>query len=546
MSDSGARRVDPPEAGDGMGSSDSASGPHYPLPPPGRLSPAAERALEAAERRLDQGDLTAAGELLEEVLNQSWIVAGARPLCLYARYLLDRHRPFSARRTLEPLVAAGTADAHTRLLHAESLMDLGKLDVAAKRLERLAATAPEVASEARELHEVASQLAHGPPAEARERWAEEVSNTLGLPESKLFGVGSLEGADEHLGRAGQGVGSIEAWCYYLGEVFIRALGGRWRWRRDMRSSVVELPSPSGPVKLNPYIWVQWEQRPGSHRFRELLDTLQEIARPERGRAAALIVAAEDDPLSVALYHARTRARRGETPLALGVVGDCPFARFAVPLVVRRPEGTEAVLVWAEPGHRDDFFRFLDMMCLGPLARVAWSVVRPARVDAFSAQNLALYESGDRTVRAALLARRLCSANAGANARWFAYLANLLLDCRLDGAVGSLKELGELLTGELRRGSRRRWGRLYEDRYSILFMLTCYTGEVLRARYGGRWGADRLTGRPMGPTSGLELPGLRFNLGVRVLRAFFQGGQEGFGQAVAEYAQRAIQRAEGSS
>jgi hypothetical protein len=508
-----------------------------------------ERAeVQRARDLLAQGRAGEASRSVERVMNRAAGRAQPDVLHAYAHYLLARGRPFSAGRALRPLLRRRPVEPETRVLYAETLADAGDVQRSLELAETLANSGGEGAVAAAklfdELHRLGAHEEH-PDAEVVRRRLGELT---GREPAQLLEPGALPQLDERL-RDWSVMGSLahspaaDLWGYCLGEYLRRHLGATWSWRRRLEASTVRVPVGTGTVELLPTVWARWALEGSDHRLAHVVRALLLLQGARRERLESLLGAsleedpgalAERDPLSAALAEATRRQACGERVTGLGLAADCPFGRVRAPLVVEDTDGPKLVVQCSPSGEEGDFERYLDMLCLGPFGRNRWTVasVNPAH---------RAYERPDAGRRAALVARRLCSEDNAQNARWAVTVAGNLLETTLDGRLSSLSKVERLVTDELRQGGIERWGELFEERFAMLFLLTCYTGEVVRRHYGGEWGADRLTGEPTGPTAGLELGGVRFNLGAVLLRTFYGGPSRSMLPAVREYARRAGSR-----
>lgn len=514
-----------------------------------------EAVTDFAEVRdlLGKGDLKRAGPTIEQLMTGCAGIARLDVVLLYGEYLLRCGRPFSTSRVLRSLKNRFRNNFRFRLLHAKALADMGRMDLARAAARELSKSSGENRNQAKQLVTEIDGILTG--VSAHKQHATHLSafeSTLELVSDALFTPPALKKLDEHLsGMQDMDEELTEAvarqWGFYLGEYLNRRFGAQWRWSISPDLSRIQMPVRTGNLELFPDLWILWALSRPEHRLTDLVRVLLEIAGVEQAEiemevgSPSEFLAGEasdepSDPLSEALRYALTVTSRGIPVRGLGLHADCPWSRLRVPLLLETQHGPTAVLFVTDPKQKTQFERYLDMLCLSQYGQTRWSV-RNQRSH-ISHPSLQIYEAPDRAVRAALVARRMCTSNPSENARWATIIGEMLLKISLDGRPSTVVKVQDAIIEQIRPGGRARWGVLFENRYSILFMLTCYLGEILRNRYGGRWGADRLSGRKIGPTAGLELPDLRFNLGIQVLKTFHNGKEDPLLPSTIEYARRA--------
>ena len=514
----------------------------------GKMSTTHDKDLASIRELMATGELRAAGLRLDKMMNS---LAG-RPdrgvHLLYAEYLLARGRPFSAERALTPLLSTHSTGRGEQLA-AQSVAEQGDFE----RAKRLAAEAPKKSSgpiDLRLLTILDEQAAAAARVDAHSKIEAELRARPLFDGGDLFTADALERVDARLtelvraGRA-ESEGSTETWGYYLGELCRRHAGAVWQWRRRLSESTMTLPCG---VEFNPCIWIGWRFNHGEHHLRRFIGVLLMLEGVAFSEAASIVgrdaVSTPAGEYKIqwgrhALSEALELAVHGDVNvLALGLRVDCPFASVQIPIVVDGPAGPEAVLFWNTPEEEDAFRRYLDMLCLSEMARYRWRI--ETGPDA-PPPDIALYQRADGGVRAGLLARRLVKQDPTHNARWFSVIAEVLFEVVLDGTRSSLDVVDASIMEKIRFGGPNRWGKLFDERHPILFMATSYVGEVLRASSGGVWGADRISGEPIGPTSGLEIGDVRFNLGAKILKRFYDGVAESIMPSIEEYEQAAASK-----
>jgi hypothetical protein len=474
-------------------------------------------------------------------------------ILLYAQYLIHKGRFFAATTVMKPLLKKKSVDSRVALLYAQAAAHTDRYEDVYEMLDQVSGIGPKQLSN--EMSGLRDPENRQPLAE---RYTQQLASVIRVGTQEVFSEGSIALADQQLHRLIEEeqvgwAGDVEAWSYFIGEYCVRNLGASWSWRHGLVESVVHLPSGNGLIEICPYVWATWRLAGPHNHLRNLIRVLLELTRATAERIQAITGAEgpfspdayRPDPTrdicTEALHCSIGLAGAGHAIRGLGVLSDNPISRMMVPVTVEAKDGLRAVLIWNEPGDMDAFHRYLDLLCLGPFARCPWTIVDPAGAPAKSARA---YENSDPGVRASLVARRLCSEDPAANARWLVTIAEVLFETTLDGSPDSIADIDRIIDNHLSPGGQSRWGDLYSDRYAILFMLTCYCGEILRARYGGRWGSDRITGRPIGPTSGLELGNIRYNIGASILKRFHQDGRTALTPGAVEFAQRARSRGRG--
>ncbi|MCA9562439.1 MAG: hypothetical protein KC561_03075 [Myxococcales bacterium] len=509
--------------------------------------------LDAVRALMRGGDFANAQRRLDILLDKYSPNLPAELLLTRAELLLARGRSFSAEQSLAGVLRP---DVNPRIvaLHAQAVADVGD----AARAESLLTRARNLKFQASPMDD--QLLTDLSPERATKRQTDRLRQTLSELESLSFFYGidpfSPEArmrADEQLSAAARASqpyreGKAARWAIYLGEFCVRRLGAVWRWRRRVEDSLVYIPTPTGDLEVCPYVWASWRLASPQHRIGEFLSVLMSLRGDPHDVIDETLGEVELNgtvyepipgrhPLSEALHAAETASAAGRGVLALGVPSDCPFGRVAVPLVVESGGEPEVRLYMSSPEFESTFLRYLDMLALGPFGHLRWAVVtgggnRP--------EIIAEYEKPDRNARAALVARRLCRDEPRKNARWIQHISAALFDLPLDGTPASLELVDDLVGTLLRPSGAESRPELVEGQLAAVFMLTCYCGEVLRSAYGGHWGPDRATGAPMGPTSGLEIGDVRFNIGAKVLRRFYFGDE-----ALAPAAVRYVQLATGT-
>jgi len=501
---------------------------------------------------LKRGDLHDAGAQIDDLMNECAGVPVNEVLLVYSQYLLHRGRPFAAECVLAPLITGGSESVRAQLLHAQAIAEMGDVERARQRFDAIDSTETSGPIDTTLLTELLDDRGAERRARALAALGDQLRGLRYIDKMDPFSVASLAAADAELtsqtGRhQAHTDGPPELWAYFIGEACCQHLGAHWIWRRRVADSTVFIPVADGALELCPFTWAVWRLDRPEHTLVDLFGVLLRLGGTEEHEITAAlgtdigiptegyVAVPGRHPLTEALHFASECATRSEKVLALGLVSDSPFSRVELPVVVAGPDGPKVILFWTDPNERDAFQRFLDMLCLGPFARLPWVISSttnplPADVD--------MYRDADGGVRAALLARRLCTADPSQNARWAVPLARVLLQANLDGSASSIEVVDRVLVEQLRPGGETRWRALFEDRTSLLFILTSYVGELLRANYGGEWGADRITGSPIGPTSGLERGDVRFNLGAKILKRFYNGGDEPLLDSIREYAKQA--------
>ena len=514
-----------------------------------------EAVTDFAEVRdlLQKGDLKRAGPTIEQLMTGCAGIARLEVVLLYGEYLLRCGRPFSATRVLRSLNKRFRNNFRFRLLHAKAMADMGRMDLARAAGRELAKSPGENRNRAKQLVAEIDGILTG--ASAHKQYATNVSafeSTLGLTGDALFTPPALKKLDEHLGNIqdmDEEMTEVVArqWGFFFGEYLVRRFGAQWRWSLSPGLSRIKMPLRTGSLELFPDLWIMWSLSRPEHQLSEFVRVLLELAGVEQaeiemeaGSPSGFLQGDTSEqppePLSEALRYAVEVASRGIPVRGLGLHADCPWCRLRVPLLLETQHGPTAVLFVTDPKQKANFERYLDMLSLSQYGQTRWSV-RNQR-GRVSHPSLQIYEAPDRAVRAALVARRMCTPNPSENARWATIICEMLLKISLDGRPSTIAMVQEAIIDQIRPGGRARWGVLYENRSSILFMLTCYLGEILRNRYGGRWGVDRLSGQKTGPTAGLELPDLRYNLGIQVLKTFHNGKEDPLLPSTIEYARRA--------
>ena len=509
------------------------------------MSTTYENELNSIRELLANGEEHTAGQRLDTLMNRLAGRPDREVLLLFAEYLLRRGRPFSAERVLKPLVKSHTT-TRGQLLTAQSIAEQGD----SERSRDLAASATGESSgpiDVRLLTIFDEQVARQSNDAMQARIDSELRGHPVFENADPYAVELLERVDTHLSELARdgrptSKASSELWGYYLGEICRRHAGGVWQWRRRLSESTMLLASD---IEFNPTVWISWRLNHNKHHLRRLLAVLMYLDGVDPARIAA-VVGAEAATFPRGDYepqwgrHALSEAlefavREDAQVLGLGLRADCPFAAMQVPLIVRGPAGPESILFWNTPEEEESFRRYLDMLCLSEMARFRW------RIESGSGklpEDIALYQRADGGVRAGLLARRLVKPEPAHNARWLVAVADVLFDVVLDGSRASLDTIDSQVLEKVRLGGPNRWGKLFDERHPILFMVTSYVGEVLRASCGGEWGADRITGEAMGPTSGLEIGDVRFNLGAKVLRRFYGGAHQSIIPTMEQYEQAA--------
>jgi hypothetical protein len=492
------------------------------------------------------GELVEASRRLETLLVECRGVARPEVLLAHAELLLQRGRPASAERALLPLLLDAQPPRRARWLAAVAARELGDEERAVAWVEDT-----DVREESGPIEITLLAAAGGAEAErlrqadaARLRDELEAHPAfLGVPPYGLAGLLRFESAEA---RVAADPPRTEALAYYIGELCCRLFGATWRPTRRHGDGRVSVETARGRVELAPYTWARWREARVEHALLDLFAVLMRLRghsdaeiREALGVGVPSAPPAPPDaaphPLSVALVEALQveSGPRTEVVRALGLLSDSPTARVEVPLVVEGAHGARLVLFHTDLEQTPAFARYLDLLALGPFGRWPWQIeVRGGHLS----EALRPYRHGDAALRAALVARRLCAEDPASNARWAVALAATFFDANLDGSLASLAEVDEIIDA-LRAGGPERWESVYEERGAILYLLTCYAGEVLRARVGGGWSRDRLTGAPMGPASGLERGDVTFNLGTSVLRRFHDGDDESLLQRARAYRER---------
>lgn len=503
--------------------------------------------LPAIRRLLGDGELRAAGDRLHRLMDLCGATPSTDSTLLFAEYLLQHGRAFSAEQVLGCLLTR-TQSNRALLLHAQAALEQGDLPEAQRRAGRASTTA----SGPIDLGLVSAMdpdAARDNRARSAQRLQAELTQRHYLDPSDPLTTESLLAVDSRLGelvRTGrpEADGPAELWAYYLGEYLCRHVAARWVWRRQLSHSTLVLRSG---LEINPYVWILWRMNHAEHHLRRFLAALLELEDVPPDRIAGLLgpdamMSAHDQyvpqwgrhALSEALHYALTVHRDDAVVTSLGVLADASFCTVQVPLIVAGPNGPEAVLFWNTAEEEEAFRRYLDIVALSHIGRLRWRIV--GHQDPTPA-DVRLYEKPDGAVRATLVSRRLVSSDPQANARWFRELCSVLLDGKLDGGPESVAWIDRHLIEVLRSGGPNRWGKLFDDRHALLFMITSYVGEVMRNQFGGNWGADRVTGEAIGPTSGLEVGNVRFNLGARVLKRFYKGISSSLSPVVEEYGRK---------
>ena len=506
------------------------------------MAPNTDHEVEEIRSLMSDGDLRTAGELIHDAMDSAAGGPEIEIVLAYSEYLLLKSRPFSAESALHPIENRGSQrqellSARAALARSDQVGEPVNPAVREGALSGKVNTTlldgldPERVSEA-----IAAQTEH---------FERHLRVKPFLNDNQSFVPGALGTVNERLQalvQAGRPTaeGPPALWAYFLGETLRQLAGAVWRGGGLVADSTMRMPNG---LEFSPYVWAYWRLNHRTHSLVGLVSVLMRLdgsddpaIKAVLGPVGALFPEGRYEPhwgrhaLSEALHYALDPEL---DVVGIGLTAECPIARMQIPLVINGPSGVELVLFWNTSEEEEQFRRFIDMLCLSEYGKSRWKIVGPEDLPS----DVALYGQADGGRRAALCARRFLSPDPKQNARWCVTLIDHLMDIVLDGSLESIDVLDKQLMDNLRRGGPQRWGALFEDRCSLLVMVTSYIGETLIRHVGGSWAVDRITGEPFGPTSGLKAGDVRFNLGAKVLKRFYSEGSESILPGVREYQRR---------